>query len=552
MLDSNPRILFGAALLALTIGCTADESREARLEELADTTWHIAQVRQEIAGGQIDTLQTAVVGMFNTSQGGMCSGTLIAPNLVLTAQHCVAQVPTSYVRCGRTEFGRVYAASSFYITTDTTFEISGDFFRADEIIVPPGSRDLCGADIALMILTENVPDSLATPHIPRIDITATAGEYYTAHGYGDTNGAGQAGTRRWIDNRQVFCDGPECQRYVGNSIDTNEWIGSDGTCQGDSGGPALDELQRVFGVLSRGGDGCTSSTYSDVEDWGDWIREVAATAAVQGGYQPASWVATGNSDPFFADADLDTIADELDNCIDVQNIDQLDSDGDSIGDACDPIDGRDRGGSCLHCNGCNEDSECGDGVCVNFGDGGVCTNDCSSNDDCPESTQCFTVPAGGDTTRSLCLNDDAGGAGVCHEDWVCGGEVVRDPAAACDVCETCTDDSQCIYGSCIGIGDVSVCSAECDSDSDCPGDSRCFDARGARFCFNPDAADAGICHADFVCEDFPENEEEPTNPTDPVPGSVNAASDGGCSTAPATGSIWGLALLALFTRRRRG
>ena len=551
MLDSNPRILFGAALLVLVVGCTADGSREAQLEQLGNTTWHIGQVQQEIAGGQIDTLQTAVVGLFNTSQGGMCSGTLIAPNLVLTAQHCVAQVPTSYVRCGRTEFGRVYSASSFYITTDTTFEISGDFYRADEIIIPPGSRDLCGADIALMILTDNVPASVATPHIPRVDITATAGEYYTAHGYGDTNGAGQAGTRRWIDNREVFCDGPECQRYVGNSIDTNEWIGSDGTCQGDSGGPALDEYSRVFGVLSRGGDGCTSSTYSDVEDWGDWIREVAATAAVQGGYVPASWVATGNSDPFFADADLDTVADELDNCVDVENVDQIDSDGDSLGDACDPIDDRDRGGSCLHCNGCNEDAECGDGVCVNFGDGGVCTNDCTSNDDCPATTQCFTVPAGGNETRSLCLNSDAGDAGVCHEDWVCGGEVVRDPAAACDVCEVCTDDSQCIYGSCIGIGDVSVCSSACESDADCPGDSRCFDARGARFCFNPDAADAGICHADFVCEDFPETAPDPTSPSNPTGGGVNVTSDGGCSSSPASGSLWGLLVLGLFARRRR-
>ena len=540
------------SLLLLAASCTSDETREAQIEALGETTWHIGQVQQAISGGQVDNIRSAVVGMLNTTQGGMCSGTLIAPNLVLTAQHCVAEVPTSYVRCGQTEFGSVYGPDSFLVTTDTTFEMSSDFFRVHEIQIPPGSRDLCGADIALMILSSNVPESVATPHIPRVDITATADEYYTAHGYGDTNGAGQAGTRRWIDDREVFCDGPECQRYVGNSIDVNEWIGSNGTCQGDSGGPALDEYARVFGVLSRGGDGCTSSTYSDVEDWGDWIRDIADIAADMGGYDPAPWVVTGNSDPFFADVDLDSVQDDFDNCLDVENTDQLDSDADGRGDACDPIDDRDRGGACLHCNGCSEDGDCGDGVCVNFGEGGVCTNDCSGNDDCPATTQCFTVPDGSDGTRSLCLNSDAGIAGVCHADWVCGGEVVRDPAAACDVCETCIADSQCVQGSCIAIGDdVSICSAECASNSDCPGDSRCFDARGSKFCFNPDAADAGICHEAYVCDDFVFTEDPGDDPTSVPDGGANFVPDNGrCSSAPASSGVWGLLLLGFLVRRR--
>src|SRR5262245_60591959 len=40
--------------------------------------------------------------------------------------------------------------------------------------------------------------------------------------------------------------------------------------------------------------------------------------------------------PVAADFDLDGVPDELDNCFDGSNPDQLDSDGDGLGDACDP------------------------------------------------------------------------------------------------------------------------------------------------------------------------------------------------------------------------
>ena len=76
------------------------------------------------------------------------------------------------------------------------------------------------------------------------------------------------------------------------------------------------------------------------------------------------------------------------------------------------------------CNACVEDTDCGgDAVCVDFGDGGVCTYDCADAA-CPDTTTCFDVPANGGT-RSLCLNDDAGSAGVCAEAWVCGGEPIE-------------------------------------------------------------------------------------------------------------------------------
>src|SRR5204863_6953487 len=128
----------------------------------------------------------------------LCSGALLAPNLVATARHCVAAIPSDgIVECPATRFGAVTSARNLVVTTDSDLSTATTGIAVSKVITPTASdqASVCGHDIALLILSKNVSlPSYVTPAIkPAITDHSAYSTTVTAIGYGVTSASDPTG-----------------------------------------------------------------------------------------------------------------------------------------------------------------------------------------------------------------------------------------------------------------------------------------------------------------------------------------------------------------------
>jgi hypothetical protein len=271
--------------LSLCLGLGACQGNAPWLD-----TEGVGQVGQPILDGETDSEHTAVLAIatIQPESESLCTGTLIAPNLVLTARHCVVPVERQEVDCSSSTFADPYLPEAVWVSPATSVR-GADLFPVREVAVPDDDGALCGADIALLILDGQFSD-LVEPIAPRLEEPAEQGESFTAVGFGTALEQGQAGIRRSRSNIQVLCGADECG--VPEVLTNTEFLGEEGACEGDSGGPALDIDGQVLGVASRTGQDCTWAIYSAVSPWGEWIVDVATRAESLGDYATPGWLAS--------------------------------------------------------------------------------------------------------------------------------------------------------------------------------------------------------------------------------------------------------------------
>jgi hypothetical protein len=377
-----------------------------------------------IQGGVNDTADTFAVGVCLPDGGasgpgdcgGVCTGVLIAPNLVVTARHCVDTITSDTVDCATATFGGLSAAAgSFYITTDATMtDPTSPGWRQVKSISVPDDAALCGNDIALLELVSDIASTEATPATPAVQYPIYNHKHYstaeTAIGYGESTPGIKTTSevRRERQNTPISCvyDDPisseDCVTQDPSwevNARPNEFVAGAGTCQGDSGSGAFDQtlfqqgMPTVLGVLSRGstdGDAstCSAAIYTRMDAFRDFLVDAVTTAAADGAYSVPSWTIAVPDDGTYPDAG-------------------------ATADAATTTDSGTRSGPPGLGGACTPQTGCAVGACENNGTTTVCATSCElDGGGCPEG---FACNAGlcfvGEGTSTATTSDDPSSGG---------------------------------------------------------------------------------------------------------------------------------------------
>lgn len=332
----------------------------------------------EIIGGTQTTVGQFPTVVAITAGGGICTGTLVDREWILTAAHCVdPEVLGVSSQAQVTSSVRVY-----YNTVNINTSAGRANMRRAAATFPKPAFNInaLGAnDIGLIKLAEPI-DGITPSPINFEAAKAPVGITVTMVGFGATQvgGGGNVGVQFFLTNRtSVSCAG------LGGSSNTNllcfSQTDSKGKCSGDSGGPSfamIDGQLTVVGVTSFGDQNCAqfgADTRTDIEK--DFILQTA----------PA-----------------------LNGCKD---------DSECNGGICfqnhcmaQPFTGNGLGVDCTSATACES------GICLAGPDGMKCSMMCEAGNDgtCPDGFDCL---------------DAGGGAGAC---WPSGGGGGDDGGGCCD------------------------------------------------------------------------------------------------------------------------
>ncbi len=326
------------------------------------------------------------------SNGGLCTGTLIAPDLVLTAAHCITP---SLLGAGSQQ--QVTDQTQVIFDADNVFGGSGLARRAAETIPHPdfSINGLGDDDIGLIRLSSPITDRIPTP-INRIHDDAKIGISVTQVGYGATqvggSGAGQLFALR--DKKTT-----NCSSFGGSNANLLCFSQTDGSgkCQGDSGGPSfatIGGIERVVGVTSFGDQNCAqfgADTRVDAEL--DFLYTHAPELQCQAEGE-CNEDCGRNGLPVDEDCDICTKDEECD------------SEEICAGDGrCVPAPFTPGGDG----SECANNEDCGSGICASSDEGNICTSICTSDEECAGGFECISA---GDQNVCWPPSTDDGGCSV--------------------------------------------------------------------------------------------------------------------------------------------
>lgn len=302
-----------------SVGCAAETSDGT--SEPVEATVVTGTSDAKIFGGAKDDDEEAAagvvalrVGLGNTFE--LCTGALIAPNVVLTARHCVTKNATTSVSCdenGQSANGVHVTededASSIGIYAGTSPSFAKPPLSVARAILAPSGPYLCDSDIALVVLT--TPIKNITPMTVRMHQPARTGEHVRAIGYGQNDQSSPIGTRFRKAGVEVLAQGQGISPSK-TPLGPHEFEVGKSICQGDSGGPAISEdTGAIIGVVSRG-SGCDDEfghIYTTTSGFDTLFADAFALAGGAPSVEPGD-VATNGPSTRSKSSGLSTAADD--------------------------------------------------------------------------------------------------------------------------------------------------------------------------------------------------------------------------------------------------